>query len=146
KCGETKPLAEFNRDRTTKDGRYARCRTCRSDPTVRARDRRRKTGVTKELFDLLLQKQKGRCAICTAPVDSSAPADHCHVTMAPRGILCRSCNLGVGLLKDSLDNLVRAVASLHRPPATPMLVTLAHAMTEEELREAAFRSGPVQIP
>jgi len=29
RCGETKPLEDFSKDRTTKDGLSARCRTCR---------------------------------------------------------------------------------------------------------------------
>jgi hypothetical protein len=146
RCGETKEIAEFNRDKSKKDGRESRCKACRAHPRERANDRRRKTGVSKELFNALLIVQEHRCAICSAPVDNSAPADHCHNTMVPRGILCRSCNLGMGLLKDDLGTLIRAVAYLHRPPATPMLVKLADAMTEGELRATALRSGVVKIP
>jgi hypothetical protein len=146
KCGETKPIAEFNRDRTKPDGRRSRCKLCRRDSTVQAQDRRRKTGVTKELFNALLVVQENRCGICSEPVDNSAPADHCHATKTPRGILCRSCNLGMGMMKDNLGILRRAVAYLERPPATPTLIWLTNAMTEEMLRTTAIRSGAVQIP
>jgi hypothetical protein len=146
KCAETNPLAEFNRDRTKKDGRRSRCKACRRDSTVQAQDRRRKTGVTKELFNALLIVQANRCGICAEPVDNSAPADHCHDTMAPRGILCRSCNLGMGLMKDNVGILRRAVAYLERPPSTPMLIEFANDMTEEMLRATAIRSGIIQIP
>ena len=144
-CGETKALAEFHRDRSSKDGRRRRCKECRALPRERAKDRHRKTGTSKELFNALLIVQGSRCAICTGPVDNSAAADHCHDTKAPRGILCRACNLGMGLMKDDLGNLIRAVAYLHRPPATPMLILFAEEMTEPKLREAALRSM-LQIP
>jgi hypothetical protein len=139
-CGESKPLAEFDRDTSSKDGRRHRCKACRAHPRERAKDRHRKTGTSKELFNALLIVQGNRCAICTRPVDNSAAADHCHDTKTPRGILCRACNLGMGLMKDDLGNLIRAVAYLHRPPATPMLIQFADEMAEPKLRQAARRS------
>jgi len=144
-CGETKELAEFDRDKSRKDGRHYRCKACRAHPRERAKDRRRKTGVSKELFNVLLIKQERRCAICTGPIDNSSPADHCHDTKTPRGILCRACNLGMGLMKDDLGNLIRAVAYLHRPPATPLLIQFADEMTEPKLRATALRAM-LQIP
>jgi recombination endonuclease VII len=145
-CGETKELSGFDRDKSCKDGHRHRCKACRAHPHERAKDRRRKTGVSKELFNALLIKQENRCAICTGRVDNSAAADHCHDTKAPRGILCRACNLGLGLMKDDLGNLIRAVAYLHQPPATPMLIRFASDMTEERLRATAVQSGLIQIP
>jgi hypothetical protein len=32
KCGLTKPIDDFHRDRTTKDGRCAKCKTCKNVP------------------------------------------------------------------------------------------------------------------
>lgn len=40
--------------------------------------------------------------------------DHDHTTGAFRGWLCRSCNLGIGLLGDNRDSLLRAVTYLER--------------------------------
>jgi hypothetical protein len=144
KCGETKPVEEFNRDKTNKDGRCSRCKACRAHPTIRAKDRQRKTGVNKELFNALLIVQDARCAICKCPVDNSASADHCHDTKTPRGILCRRCNLGLGIMRDSLETLTRAVAYLQRPPASPLLIEITDAMTEPT--RAVLRSGVVLIP
>jgi hypothetical protein len=49
-------------------------------------------------------------------------------------------------MKDDLGNLIRAVAYLHQPPATPVLIWFANAMTEEMLRTTAVQSGVIQIP
>jgi hypothetical protein len=38
--------------------------------------------------------------------------DHCHETGAVRGLLCRSCNLGLGMLGDNLIGLRFAVKYL----------------------------------
>lgn len=56
-------------------------------------------GITLEEYDLLLVKQNHRCAICRKPqseLKQPLCVDHCHLTGAIRGLLCRSCNLGVG--------------------------------------------------
>lgn len=40
--------------------------------------------------------------------------DHNHATGAFRGWLCRRCNTGIGLLKDNIDLLLKAVAYLRK--------------------------------
>ncbi len=48
------------------------------------------------------------CAICRVDVD--LVGDHCHTTGAPRGILCRNCNLAIGNMADDPERL-RAAAN-----------------------------------
>lgn len=38
--------------------------------------------------------------------------DHCHATGRIRGLLCHNCNRALGLLKDSEENLKRAIEYL----------------------------------
>lgn len=38
--------------------------------------------------------------------------DHCHQTNQVRGLLCGPCNRALGLLKDNIGNLERAIAYL----------------------------------
>ena len=60
-------------------------------------------GITVEEFNDLLLEQNGVCAICESEC-SVAPrlsADHDHETGRVRGLLCKTCNSGLGFFKDS---------------------------------------------
>lgn len=144
-CGATKALAEFHRDCTTKTGHMARCKECRAHPHERAKDRHRKTGVSKELFAMLLQKQGGRCAICEAEVGQSSCADHAHVERVPRGVLCDRHNRGLGYFQDDPVLLLRAAMYLLDPPATFALREFATENAPENIRAAALRTLPIKI-
>lgn len=69
-------------------------------------------GMTLEDFQKLSDKQGSKCAICKElPKDGQRLCvDHDHSTGKVRGLLCRSCNLLLGNLKDKLAN-ARAVVS-----------------------------------
>jgi hypothetical protein len=57
----------------------------------------------------------GRCAICGTDSprgNGSFPVDHDHRTGRVRGLLCHPCNTGIGLLGDSSNQLLAAVAYL----------------------------------
>ena len=41
--------------------------------------------------------------------------DHCHDTMNFRGVLCKTCNAGIGMLGDRLKDVRKAVAYLEKP-------------------------------
>lgn len=71
--------------------------------------RRTKYGVTQEQFDIMLEMQKGKCAICPQP---AIAVDHCHVTGRVRGLLCRKCNSGLGFFNDSPDLVEAALRYL----------------------------------
>lgn len=83
------------------------------DPLIkktRAANRKRKFlyGISETEYYNLLQSQNSCCAICKR--DSSLfkkklDVDHCHKTLKIRGLLCSSCNRGIGLLQDSLEIL-----------------------------------------
>jgi hypothetical protein len=74
--------------------------------------------LTVEEFDALLASQDGKCAICRTdkwPGNGNRPhVDHCHATGKVRGILCTSCNNGLGRFKDRVDLLEAAIAYLKR--------------------------------
>lgn len=59
---------------------------------------RTRYGITVEEYDHLFAIQGGVCAICKKPCPSGKrlAVDHDHLTKRIRGLLCRSCNLGLG--------------------------------------------------
>ena len=68
-------------------------------------------GITTEDYKLLLAKQSGNCAICKKEM-GVVNIDHCHETQKVRGLLCTSCNTGIGKLKDDIAILQNAVQYL----------------------------------
>ena len=56
----------------------------------------------------------GHCHICCSPVERDCHIDHCHDTGKVRGLLCATCNKGLGLFKDSVPNLKAAINYLRR--------------------------------
>ena len=67
----------------------------------------------------MIDSQDFKCKICetevTEPaigISNSAAVDHCHTTGDVRGILCISCNTGLGKMKDDPDVLERAAKYL----------------------------------
>jgi hypothetical protein len=82
---------------------------------------RRKYGIQIEQYDAMLADQGGRCAICRS-VDTGSPTrryfsvDHDHVTGVVRGLLCISCNTGIGGLRDDPRLVIAALRYLVNPP------------------------------
>jgi hypothetical protein len=75
--------------------------------------RKSKWGLTPEQYETLLAKQHNSCAICGCDLMQINPKyrhiDHNHTTGEIRGILCHSCNMGIGCLKDSQELLTAAL-------------------------------------
>ncbi len=136
-CGV--PLTDENRSGS--DGRkkckachaaYERKRRSKNRAQINARQReiwaanplrwkhyrlRGKYGITLEQYDALLAAQSGRCAICMVPFSDTQPyVDHDHATGEIRGLLCNSCNNGLGRFKDDPSRLRNAAAYLDLGP------------------------------
>lgn len=56
-------------------------------------------------FEDLKSIQEGKCAICKQ--EQNLHVDHDHVTKKTRGLLCRSCNTGIGLLGEDTKDLTK---------------------------------------
>ena len=75
----------------------------------------RKYGINYEQRNKMVQDQNGKCAICECELTwdhrktTSLHVDHCHETGTVRGILCASCNMGIGCLQDDPAILRSAV-------------------------------------
>ena len=65
-------------------------------------------------YETMVANQDGKCAICHSPESmvlngkvKRIAIDHCHITGVVRGLLCHSCNTGLGYFNDNwvlLDN------------------------------------------
>lgn len=78
----------------------------RSENPERDRERnlKRKYGLSLADYAAMFEAQKGLCAVCKSPSSELLHVDHDHRTGEVRGLLCRTCNLGIGFLKD--DKLI----------------------------------------
>lgn len=106
KCKELKPLEDYGKDKQKADGLTSRCKTCRMEDALLSR-----YGVTMDEFEALVEKQNGVCAIC-GKYEAVLSVDHNHTTGKVRGLLCRQCNRGLGLLQDSEYVLSKALQYL----------------------------------
>lgn len=74
-----------------------------------------KYGLTGDQFWDIVKAQQWSCAICKCefePGGTRMNVDHNHDTADVRGILCSSCNTGLGMFKDSPDIIDAALAYL----------------------------------
>lgn len=75
-------------------------------------------GLDRATYDAMVYKQEGRCALCGVDAPGRGKGmwcvDHCHKTGKVRGLLCTSCNAGLGNLRDDPELLLKAVAYLRR--------------------------------
>ena len=69
--------------------------------------RRRKYGLSDEVYQEMIEAQGGRCLVCRRKTELCV--DHDHRSGVVRGLLCRGCNLGIGNLKDDPVLLQRAI-------------------------------------
>lgn len=73
--------------------------------------RLKRYNLTREGFDDLHQRANGACQICGTETARLA-IDHDHRTGEVRGLLCTSCNTGIGLLGDDVGRLHKAIEYL----------------------------------
>lgn len=80
---------------------------------ARKRHLQKTFGLTLEAYEKLVFQQGGRCAICgRTPKKHNLDVDHSHKSGKVRGLLCNSCNVGLGLFKDLPETLEKAAAYL----------------------------------
>lgn len=112
-CEEEKILTAFTPGIVVRGGGL--CQQCQCiDNRVK---RLRRYGISVDQYDALLLAQGGCCSCCGAAGSSEArqlSVDHDHETGAIRGIICHSCNVGIGHLGDNADGVRRALRYLER--------------------------------
>ena len=76
-----------------------------------------KYGITEAQYDEMLRLQDNKCAICKSSETKDKKrhrlmVDHCHSTGIVRGLLCSSCNKGLGLFNDAPNIMQSAIKYL----------------------------------
>lgn len=71
-----------------------------------------KYGLTLADYNAMLAAQDMACAICGQRSDKPLHVDHDHETGEVRGLLCNSCNTGLGFFKDRIRLLAAAIVYL----------------------------------
>lgn len=73
-----------------------------------------KRGLSVDDYMAMLAAQGGVCAICKLPDPTGIrlSVDHDHETDKVRGLLCRNCNMALGLFKDDLARISVALGYL----------------------------------
>ena len=54
------------------------------------------------------------CGITEEELGRSLDVDHCHSSGKVRGLLCRNCNSGIGMLKDDVEIIKSAMKYLEK--------------------------------
>ena len=72
---------------------------------------KRKYGLGLNEYRNMARKQMFKCEICGQ--FKTLCVDHCHTTGKIRGLLCKTCNSGIGLLKDNRRYLLNAIEYLN---------------------------------
>ena len=135
-CEEIKPKADFHKNKAQPSGLSRRCASCKNETQKEyyqankekfkeyneANKEKKKEshlrntfGITMDEYDLNLELQDNACKICK--VDASEftkklAVDHCHTTGEVRGLLCVSCNQGLGHFRDNIEFLEEAIGYL----------------------------------
>jgi hypothetical protein len=87
-------------------------------------------------YEFIWESQDGKCAICNEvlTVEPRRPAlDHCHTTDKVRGLLCHSCNKGLGHFRDKPEVLERAAEYLRQSEVLPGWVERLDHLAEKKL-------------
>lgn len=97
--------------KTTEAGKAAEKRYRSTEPSIKYQHEyriKKLYGITEAEYQDMYQAQGGMCQICTNEVEGRLHIDHNHDTGEVRGLLCGSCNRGIGLFSDQPELLRKA--------------------------------------
>ena len=130
KCSIEKPLTEYYKTTDRKSGYKTVCKDCiKSIPSTENKKKymreyskeyhlKKRYNLTEEDYKNLLVAQNHKCAICGVD-EQELPnkklyVDHSHETGKVRELLCHNCNVSLGLMKESIQTLSKAIAYLDK--------------------------------
>lgn len=125
-CGHKKLDTDFykcNRKGGNPEARHTECKQCAKDRIKATRDKdpdhyrdahlKRTYGISLAEFNRMLLAQGKTCACCgkdeAGGKHNQWCVDHDHVTGAVRQLLCKDCNIVLGIVEDSPEHLQRLI-------------------------------------
>lgn len=120
---------KYNREWERRTKRYQRperkayCKSLYKSGSTTAYMRMILYGITPEMYQERRKKQKNRCALCGRKEHrihyktgkrQSLSVDHNHETGKVRELLCRDCNLGLGMFQHCPNLLLKAIKYLNK--------------------------------
>ena len=121
-CKVGKEYSKFYKDNARRHGVGQVCKECKAaykkesyNPIKkREEDMKGKYGMTLDDYDRMLKSQNNKCAICNNTSTGRKgtkyfAVDHCHTSRKVRGLLCHSCNVAIGYMKDDVELLDKAI-------------------------------------
>jgi hypothetical protein len=73
--------------------------------------------LTRWQWQAIFERQRGRCAICGISQEDlgyTLEIDYDHNTGKVRGLLCKKCNLGIGMFGEDVENINKAIRYLEK--------------------------------
>ena len=137
-CLIDKPYEFFSKDKSKKDGLQRLCKQCdsRKSREYHSLNKEKKQKYNRLMkgykkyqrlkykynlqdidYDQMFFNQEGKCAICLKKDIRELSVDHDHFCCdgnyscgnCVRGLLCKSCNMGLGNFDDDVDKLLKAI-------------------------------------
>ena len=130
-CRKIKSVDEFYSNKKRYSGHNAYCKECDNRRNKFNREKfimnggrypkkphkPKLYGLSIDEFNDMFAEQNGCCAICgkhQVALKYRLGIDHNHLTGKARGLLCKKCNMGIGLFDDNIDRLFCAMTYLRK--------------------------------
>lgn len=108
---------EYNKSEKAKDALKRYDQSDKGKVNSKKKHLRSKYNLTLVEYNNKLKQQDHKCAICgtdEVDLDRSLCVDHDHETNAVRDLLCNACNTGIGMFKEDITILQKAIAYLKK--------------------------------
>jgi hypothetical protein len=121
-CNQYKYNFEFTYRTSQIRGFGSQCKEC-AKKRQKNSFRQKRYGINTDDYEAMLDAQFFECLICHTDIEQCTrelDVDHCHHCNQVRGLLCGSCNQGLGSFKDNLENILAAAEYLRSHSCEPV--------------------------
>lgn len=133
-CKQDLPLEDFPPSHRLINGKQ--CRKCHVS-RIRVRELKTKYGLTPDAVIKMQERQHDRCLGCQQELPRNFCVDHDHATGKVRGLLCRPCNLVLGLVKEDRARLTRLRLYLDRDETKSSIYVIGSLRNREITKVSA---------